>query len=90
VRDVEIALDELRDESSELVKTLKAEGKGGWGFGVLNVGGSYERNSEEKRHKADIANGKLTIPGLQLIGFRCELMGQCPKPKEGVTWVDGA
>jgi hypothetical protein len=87
VKDVEIGLDELKDESSELVKSLKAEGKGGWGLGAINIGGSYERNSQEKKHKVEIANGKLTVAGLQLAGFSCELMSKSPNPKEGVAWV---
>jgi hypothetical protein len=90
VRDVVITMDELKDETSELSKTFKAEGRGGWGFGVLNLGGSYERNSQEMRHKTDIAHGKLTVSGLQLIGFLCEMMGKSPNPKEGLTWVGGA
>jgi len=89
VRDVVITLDELQDETSELVKTFKAGGRGGWGFGVINLGGSYERNSQEMQHKAEIAHGKLTVSGLQLVGFLCEMMGKSPNPKEGLTWVGG-
>lgn len=90
VRGVEITLDELKDETSDLVKSLKGEGKGGWGLGAINLGGSYERNSQETRHKADIAHGKLSVSGLQLVGFMCEMMGKSPNPKEGLTWVGGA
>jgi hypothetical protein len=90
VRDVQITMAELRDESSELTKTLKAEGRGGWGLGALNVRGSYERNSQEKRHQADPIDGGFSIPGLQLVGFQCETMGKSPNPKEGLTWVGGA
>src|SRR5262249_37631859 len=90
VRNVVITLDELHDETSELVKTFKAGGRGGWGFGALNLGGSYERNSQETRHTADIAHGKLTVSGLQLVGFLCELMGKSPNPKDGLRWVGGA
>jgi hypothetical protein len=94
VREVEIGMAELHDETSELVKTLKGEAKGGWGFGVLNVGGSYERNSEERRHKANVADGKLTIPGLQLVGYIIEPTSEkpemkLPNPKPGLTWVAG-
>jgi hypothetical protein len=89
VRDVEITMEELKDEQSELVKTLKAEASGGWGLGAINLGGSYERNSQEKKQITDVSNGKLTVSGLQLVGFLCELMGQAPNPKAGLTWVSG-
>lgn len=88
-RKIEITMDELKDETSELVKTLKAEGKGGWGFGVVNVGGSYERNSEEKKQKTHVANGALTVEGMQLLGFVCEAIGKAPNPKDGLGWVGG-
>jgi hypothetical protein len=89
IRDVEIIMAELNDETSELVKTLKGEAKVGWGLGALNISGSYERNSQEKRHKAHVANGKLTAPGLSLVGLVIESIGQSPKQKEGLTWVGG-
>jgi hypothetical protein len=86
---VTIEMDELKDESSDLVQAIK--GGGGWGFGVLNVNGSYESNSETKTHRAEPANGVLTIPGLTLAGFVHELMGEArPKPKDGLVWVDGS
>jgi hypothetical protein len=90
VRDVEIGLEELKDETSELVQTLKAEGKGGWGFGVLNLGGSYERNKEEKKHKMELSQGKLKVEGMQLAGLLIEPMGKkSPNPKEGLSWNGG-
>jgi len=91
VRNVEITLDELKDESSELTKTLKGEASGGWGFGVINAGGKYERGSTVKTHTAHVENGVLKIEGLSLIGFVHELMGEpSPSPKDGLTWVDGS
>ncbi len=91
VSGVKIEMDELHDESSDLVQAIKGGGGGGWGFGVFNVSGSYERNSETKTNKADLANGVLTIPGMSLVGFVHELMGDArPKPKDGLVWVDGS
>ena len=90
VRDVEISMAELHDESSELVKTLKAEASGGWGFAALNLNGSYERNSQVKKHKSNLADGKLTTPGMSLIGFVVEEVGKAPDAKDGLTWVAGS
>ena len=70
VRDVEITMGELHDETSELVKTLKVQGGGGWGFGALNVSGSYERNSSVKKQKAEyLADGTLKFLDCSRIGF---------------------
>ena len=90
VRDVEISMAELHDESSELVKTLKADASGGWGFAALNLNGSYERNSQVKKHKSNLADGKLTTPGMSLIGFVVEEVGKAPDAKDGLTWVAGS
>jgi hypothetical protein len=88
---VEITMDELKDESSDLVSTLKASGGGGWGFGVINANGGYERNSETKTHTAVLGNGTLKIPGMTLVGFAHELMGEArPRPKDGLVWVGGS
>jgi hypothetical protein len=89
VRKIEITMDELKDESSELVKTLKAEAKVGWGFGALNAGGSYERNNEVRTQKTDLANGVLKVDGMQLIGFLCETMDKSPDPKASLKFVGG-
>lgn len=86
---ITIKMAELADENSELVKTLKAEASGGWGFGVVNVGGSYESNSQERKSKHDLSSGTLTIPGMQLVGVECELIGRSPNPKDGLAWVGG-
>ncbi len=91
VRNVEITLDELKDDNSELVKTLKGEASGGWGFGVINANGKYERDSTVKTHTAHVEDGVLTIAGMSLIGFTHELMGShLPNPKSGLTWIDGS
>jgi hypothetical protein len=90
IRDVVIGMDELKDESSELTKMLKAEGHGGWGFGVINVGGKYERNSTETKQAHDVSNGKVTIEGLQLGGFLVETVGISPCPKADLAWVGAA
>ena len=90
IRDVVIGMDELKDESSELTKMLKAEGHGGWGFGVINVGGKYERNSTETKQQHDVSHGSLTIEGLQLAGFVCEAVGVSPNPKVELAWVGAA
>lgn len=87
---LEIKLDELHDQSSELVKSFKAEGKGGWGLGALSLGGSYERNSEQRRHEATTSNGILSVPGLQAIGCVAKLIaGPCPNPRPGLNFVGG-
>ena len=91
VRDVQITLAELKDTSSELYKTLKVDGGGGWGLGALSIKGGYERNGEVKTQKStvDKATGTLTVEGLQLVGFMCEEVGMSPDPKEGLTWLGG-
>ena len=86
VKDVKITMNELNDTNSELSKMVKAEGGGGWGFGVFNVGGSYERNGKTNKVVTRFDEGTLTIAGLQLIGFRCELMSRSPNPKEGLNF----
>jgi cell division septum initiation protein DivIVA len=85
VRDVTIDASELHDESSELSKTFKAKGGGGWG--PFKVGGGYSRESQEKTVETTLDEKGLTIKGLQIIGFRCRLLDKAPNPLENVEWV---
>jgi hypothetical protein len=43
-----------------------------------------------KKHKSNLADGKLTTPGMSLIGFVVEEVGKAPDAKDGLTWVTGS
>ena len=76
-RDILIDFSDLHDESSEVRKQLAGEGGGGWGPFKL---GWYKRDKEEKRVKQEITKNGLEVKGMQVIGFRCRLLGKTPNP----------
>jgi hypothetical protein len=85
LRKVVVDFKELHDKNSELHKTLKAKGGGGWGW--LNLGGSYSRDEQKKTVESTLREDGLTVDGLQIIGFRCHLLDKAPNPLEDVEWT---
>lgn len=71
VRNLELTLAELSDESSEISKTLNAKGNVGWGPFALK--GDYSRGSSVVTAKVEREGQTITVPGPQIIGFRCNM-----------------
>jgi hypothetical protein len=85
-RDLTIDFAELHDETSELNKTIKAGGKAGWG--LFNLSGSYQRDSQTKQVQSTITEEGLKVSGLQILGFRCRLLKKSPDPLPSIqNWV---
>jgi hypothetical protein len=77
-RDITVNFDELHDKTTELHKTLKTHGSGGWG--PFKVGGSYSRDNQDKSQETELTDNGLVMKGLQIIGFRCHLLNKAPNP----------
>lgn len=85
-RDIRINFKELHDETNELTKSIKADGK--TSFGLFKLGGSYKRDTQEKKVHSDIKEDGLVVSGLQVLGFRCRLLKKAPNPIPGIEkWV---
>lgn len=82
VRDVTLNFDQLHDETSEAHKTFK--GKGSGGYGPFKLGGSYSRDEQTKDVNYTFNQEGLKVEGMQIIGFRCQLLGKAPNPAEGI------
>jgi hypothetical protein len=67
VKDVEIGFLEVESASKYISSTVNAEIN--VGFGPFLVGGGYSSSNAKAEAKLDVTNGKLTIKGIQLIGF---------------------
>lgn len=70
------------------------KGSAGVNIGFFNIGGgaSYahrnektENTNEHSVHESDMS---VTVPGMQIIGYRCHLLGKCPDPKPDIKeWI---
>ena len=70
--------------------------KGGVGvnIGFFNIGGgvSYAHRNDEtestNEHRIKESGTSVTVPGMQIIGYRCHLLGKTPDPKPDITeWI---
>lgn len=89
VSDINITMDEFKDENSDFVKKFNISGGGGWGLGAISASGSKDSSDQTKKSVIDTTKGEMTIPGMQLVGYLCEMMGKSPNPKTGLKWVGG-
>ena len=48
--------------------TSKTSGGGGFAIGPFSIGGSYSHSKSKQTFKSDTANGRITVPGVQIIG----------------------
>lgn len=76
VRNLELRMAELADESSEFTRSLRAKGNVGWG--PFAIKGSYQRGSSTVTREVNEEGQKIKVPGPQVIGFRCNLLS--PEP----------
>jgi len=49
--------------------TSKTNGGGGFGIGPFSIGGSYAHSKSNQKFQSGLANGVITVPGVQIIGF---------------------
>ncbi|HJY26708.1 MAG TPA: hypothetical protein VJ306_01645 [Pyrinomonadaceae bacterium] len=77
-RDVHVNFKELHDETSELVKSIKAGGNAS--FGLFKLSGSYKRDKQEKKVHSELTENGVDVSGLQILGFRCHLLRKTPDP----------
>jgi hypothetical protein len=49
------------------------------GYGPFSVGGSYGYGSSKDRFESNFQNGKITIPGMQIIGWISKVTPPSPQ-----------
>ncbi|WP_437721678.1 hypothetical protein [Sorangium sp. So ce861] len=76
VKEVVMSFDEADSQSRYIDSKISGGGSVGWG--PFRVGGSYSHGSERRDLRYDGAGGKVTIPGIQLIGFINNLVPMAP------------
>lgn len=68
---------------------VKHDGGAGVSIGILGIGAranvSYLDNKkhDESEYDIDQYKSKITIPGMQIVGYRCHLLSQSPNPLPG-------
>jgi hypothetical protein len=76
VRNVTFSFAESESMSKEIQKKFEAKGSVGWG--PIGASGHYSKGSQTKEYKADIQDGKIIIPGIQLVGMLVNVLPKCP------------
>lgn len=58
--------------------TSKTSGGAGFGIGPFSIGGTYASSKSKETYSAALAAGKITVPGVQIIGFIGQILPYCP------------
>jgi hypothetical protein len=76
IRDVEITADWGQTDRDIINKAISGSARVGWG--PFSVGGSYSHSSSTDTVKAEFKNSTLKIPGMQIMGWICNVLPACP------------
>ncbi len=85
-RDITVESAEFASHLKEFEKSLGGGGKVGWG--PFSVSGSYSKTSSGRDFTSSNDGNKITIPGVQAIGFVNRLFGAAPRPMEDLKPED--
>lgn len=61
----------------DLIKSKTSAG-GGFGIGPFRISGGYTGSKSEETFTSGLADGKITVPGVQIIGFISQTIPYCP------------
>jgi hypothetical protein len=80
-------------ESAEFAQAYQAsqsqtEVGGSVGWGPFSLSGSYSHAEGDTHFESHVDGAKVTVPGMQIIGFVNELVGKAPNPMDGLTDAD--
>lgn len=61
---------------------------GSVGWGPFALSGSYSSSESNTHFESHVDGARVTVPGMQIIGFVNELVGKAPNPMDGLTDAD--
>ena len=79
-----MAIDMNTTENSYFASQTAASASVGWG--PFSVRGNYSRNETRKTHDCVRNAAGLEAPGMQILGFICQFLPECPNPDAGLNW----
>ncbi|MDC6355428.1 MULTISPECIES: hypothetical protein [Robiginitalea] len=86
VRDLNLHFGERNSEVQTEMENASGGGFVSWG--PFHAGGKYETHNQERDMTSHSENQGIRINGMQLIGFKCHVLGKSPDPKPDVSeWV---
>jgi len=80
------------EEARSSWERSSASGGGAIHFGPFHLGGSHSRSSasgqRSSQYHYDSESQTMTVPGVQVIGFKCHIMPKSPDPNSSITqWI---
>lgn len=76
-RDIEITANFTKEDLEIIKQSASAETK--VSYGPFSIGGSYKYGNEKEHSELEVSDGKLRVPGMQIIGWVSRVMPPSPK-----------
>jgi len=77
-RNIKITFREFEFASNETRKHIEAGGS--VGYGPFSLGGTYKKDTHERKVDSSFDHQTLTVPGMQIIGFKNYILPKSPFP----------
>lgn len=81
-RDIEITANFTKEDQEIIEQSAKAGAK--VSYGPFSIGGSYEYGNKTEHFESQVSDGKLRVPGMQIIGWVSRVMPASPKKSRKV------
>jgi hypothetical protein len=86
VKDVKLTSKELVEALKQEIKNTK--GDASVGYGPFTVKGAYKGGRDDEKFESTFKGSTVTIPGMQIIGFRNHKFGKVPNPDPDIkNWT---
>ncbi len=85
IRNVELEFAELHQAGSTYSQKIHVEAD--VSYGPFTFSGKYDRSVGERKFQSSLSEGKLKVPGLQIIAFKCRILPKAPNPSSEIkSW----
>jgi hypothetical protein len=85
-RGLKLGIDMSTTENKAFASQLTVSASAGWG--PFSVRGNYTRNTDRKTHDFVQSTAGIEAPGLQILGFVCQMLPKSPNPDDTLNWPD--
>jgi hypothetical protein len=84
VRNVRINFNKTSEVNRKFMETIRGSASVGWG--PFSARANYYKRMEKSTHDFVEDSAGLEIKGMQILGFMCALLDQCPNPDSNLNW----
>ena len=83
-RNLELNMDMTSETNTYSFEKITGSARGGWG--PFSIKGNYSKETTKQTHDYVSDHKGIKAPGMQIIGFVCQVLPKCPNPDDELNW----